>query len=128
MSADELAEYAAALESIKAMHKEAKGAEKDYLRYVMSFFDPAYGNPAYPPRNTVREPNMDPLNFTIDAFVNSLKAVPPRKWFTDFELCADTKELAQTLQFIDKHGYTMVSATQDASGAYTVFFRRPACE
>lgn len=46
----------------------------------------------------------------------------------DFELCADTAELAWTLKYIDDHGYTMVSATQDASGVYTVFFRRPVLE
>lgn len=48
--------------------------------------------------------------------------------YNDFELCADTGELKQTLRCIDDNGYTMVTVTQDGAGTYTVFFCRPARE
>lgn len=57
----------------------------------------------------------------LDLFYNGA----PFKYVNDFDLCADTDELKQTLRCIDDNGYTMVSVTQDASGTYTVFFRRP---
>lgn len=47
---------------------------------------------------------------------------------TDFERCADAEELAMTLRYMNENGYILVTVTQDASGVYTVFFRRPARE
>lgn len=49
-------------------------------------------------------------------------------WFVyDFQLCADVKELTKTLKYINHHGYDLISVTQDATGVYTVFFKRRAC-
>lgn len=126
MAADRLNEVGIILSIIRGMHAEAKGAEKSLLGTVLSLFDRYYGLTHVGSRNTVPGPKSNPRPDIVDPIMYACAVTPPRKWFTDFELCADTKELAQTLQFIDKHGYTMVSATQDASGVYTVFFRRPA--
>lgn len=128
MAADRLNEVGILLSIVRGMHAEAKGAEKSLLGTVLSLFDRYYGLTHGIPRNTVPDPKSNPRPDVVDSIMYAMSAIPPRKWFTDFELCADTKELAQTLKFIDKHGYTMVSATQDTSGAYTVFFRRPALE
>lgn len=49
-------------------------------------------------------------------------------WFVyDFQLCADVKELTETLKYINHHGYDLTAVTQDATGVYTVFFKRRAC-
>lgn len=49
-------------------------------------------------------------------------------WFVyDFELCADREELKQTMAEINRHGYDLISVTQDLAGMYTVFFKRRAC-
>lgn len=61
---------------------------------------------------------------SIDALTNAFRVAPPRKRITDFERCTDTSELADTLRCIDDRGYCFTGATQDASGVYTVFFRR----
>ena len=42
----------------------------------------------------------------------------------DFELCDNPGDLARALMYINRNGYMLVSITQDASGKYTVFFRR----
>ena len=100
LAADRLNKVGIILSIIKGMHAEAKGSDRQLLGIVLALFDRWYGQPK----------NTAPV------------------YFTDFELCADTKELGQTLTFIDNHGYSLVSATQDSSGTYTVFFRRPAQE
>lgn len=41
---------------------------------------------------------------------------------TDFEICADLEELKATMDYINRHGYDVISVTQDAIGVYTVFF------
>lgn len=49
-------------------------------------------------------------------------------WFIyDFELCADYEELKAVMEYINYHGYDLISVTQDGRGFYTVFFRRRAC-
>lgn len=49
-------------------------------------------------------------------------------WFVyDFEICEDLPALKAAMDEINRHGYDLISATQDFSGAYTVFFRRRAC-
>lgn len=45
-------------------------------------------------------------------------------WVYDFELCPDVSALKQALAKINHCGFDVVSVTQDASGTYTVFFRR----
>ena len=45
----------------------------------------------------------------------------------DIEFCAGKDELQRVIGYINFHGYILVSVTQDLSGIYTVFFRRPAC-
>lgn len=49
------------------------------------------------------------------------------RYIHDFELCENATELSCALKYIDRHGYTVVSVTQDTSGTYTVIFRRPVC-
>lgn len=49
-------------------------------------------------------------------------------WFVyDYVLCATQDELQKSLDHINRHGYDLVSVTQDLSGIYSVFFRRRAC-
>lgn len=43
----------------------------------------------------------------------------------DFQLCADVDELKRTIDYINNCFLSLISVTQDASGVYTVFFRRP---
>lgn len=42
---------------------------------------------------------------------------------SDFEICADLEELKATMDYINRHGYDVISVTQDAIGVYTVFFK-----
>lgn len=128
IAADRLNEVGIIMNIIKGMHAEAKGSEKSLLGIVLSLFDRYYGLTPDVKSNTIPDQKNNPRQDIVDSIMYAWNVTPPRKWFTDFELCADTAELGQTLQFIDKHGYTMVSATQDVSGTYTVFFRRPAQE
>lgn len=128
LAADRLNEVGIILSIVRGMHAEAKDAEKSLLGIVLSLFDRYYKLTPGIQRDTIPDQKSNPCLDIVDSITYAWNVTLPRKWFTDFELCADTKELAQTLQFIDKHGYTMVSATQDASGVYTVFFRRPARE
>lgn len=128
LAADRLAAYEQAIETIKAMHTAASGVGKSLLRDVLSLFDPAYENPPCLPHNIMSEPIDKHRCDPVDAILYSWRAVNPQKRITDFEPCADTEELATTLQCIDDNGYTLMSVTQDASGVYTVFFRRPARE
>ena len=125
MAADRLNEVGILLSIVKGMHADAKGAEKSLLATVLSLFDRYYGLTHVGLRNTVPGSKSNPRPDIVDSIMYACAVIPPLKRFTDFELCADTKELEQTLQFIDKHGYTMVSATQDGTGVYTVLFRRP---
>ena len=48
-------------------------------------------------------------------------------WVYDFEICADVEELKKTMDYINRHGYDLISACQDGTGVYTVFFKRRAC-
>ena len=49
-------------------------------------------------------------------------------WFIyDFQICSEYEELKQTMDHINRHGYDLVSVTQDSRGYFTVFFRRRAC-
>ena len=49
-------------------------------------------------------------------------------WFVyDYEICDGTRELEKVMDTINRHGYDLVSVTQDLTGVYTVFFRRRAC-
>lgn len=48
-------------------------------------------------------------------------------WIYDFEICADVEELKKTMDYINRHGYDLISACQDGTGVYTVFFKRRAC-
>lgn len=49
-------------------------------------------------------------------------------WFIyDFQICAEYEELKETLDYINRHGYDLITVTQDARGFFTVFFRRRAC-
>lgn len=128
LAADRLAAYEQAVENIKALHKEAIGAGKSMLRNVLSLFDPEYGAPPYIPINIVREPKRNPRNDMLDALAYAFRVSTPQKRITDFELCADTAELAKALRSIDDNGYYLSVVTQDASGVYTVFFRRPVSE
>lgn len=49
-------------------------------------------------------------------------------WFVyDYELCDGIRHLEKVMDTINRHGYDLVSVTQDLTGVYTVFFRRRAC-
>lgn len=49
-------------------------------------------------------------------------------WFVyDYEICDGRRELEKVMNTINRHGYDLVSVTQDLTGVYTVFFRRRAC-
>lgn len=49
-------------------------------------------------------------------------------WFVyDYETAANQTELQKVMQYINYHGYDLVSVTQDVAGIYTLFFRRRAC-
>lgn len=49
-------------------------------------------------------------------------------WFVyDYEVCDGSHELNRVMENINRHGYDLVSVTQDLTGVYTVFFRRRAC-
>ena len=49
-------------------------------------------------------------------------------WFVyDFQFCAECEKLKETLDYINRHGYDLITVTQDRQGVYTVFFRRRAC-
>lgn len=49
-------------------------------------------------------------------------------WFVyDFQICAEYEELKETLDYINRHGYDLITVTQDTRGFFTVFFRRWAC-
>ena len=67
-------------------------------------------NPERKPQTVVVGPN----------FLNS--------WFVyDFQICAEYEELKQTIDYINRHGYDLITVTQDTRGFFTVFFRRRAC-
>lgn len=49
-------------------------------------------------------------------------------WFVyDYEKCANDAALQKVMNYINHHGYDVISVTQDSSNVYTVFFRRRAC-
>ena len=49
-------------------------------------------------------------------------------WFIyDFQICSEYEELKKTLDHINRHGYDLISVTQDSRDFFTVFFRRRAC-
>lgn len=49
-------------------------------------------------------------------------------WFVyDYEVYDGRRELEKVMDIINRHGYDLVSVTQDLTGVYTVFFRRRAC-
>lgn len=49
-------------------------------------------------------------------------------WFIyDFQICAEYEELKETLDYINRHGYDLITVTQDTRGFFTLFFRRRAC-
>lgn len=48
-------------------------------------------------------------------------------WVYDFQICENLEELKKTVDYINRHGYDLISATQDGAGVYTVFFKRRAC-
>ena len=49
-------------------------------------------------------------------------------WFVyAFERCRSETELAVTMEYINYHGYDLISVTQDSKDVFTVFFRRRAC-
>ena len=126
MAADTIAKHDAALETIKAKHTAASGVGKSLLRYVLSILDPAYGVPPEIHHNVVHAQQNNCRPDVVDAIQYALESIHTIAYVHDFELCDNGSELIRTMRYIDDHGYTMVSATQDASGVYTVFFRRPA--
>ena len=95
-TADKLEKVDSALRSIKTLYDDSLGTMHSTLRDVLRLFDPAYG----PPPKAAHD-------------------------VYDFQLCADAEELKQTIGHINDHGLDLISVTQDASGVYTVFFRRP---
>ena len=44
----------------------------------------------------------------------------------DYEQCSNDEDLRFVIAYINRHKYDLISVTQDASGVYTVFFRRNA--
>lgn len=48
----------------------------------------------------------------------------PRLYPYDYEICDGEMSLQRTIEFINEHGYSLVSVTQ-YEDKYTVFFRRP---
>lgn len=127
-AADRLAAYEQAVETIKAKHTVASGVGKSFLRDVLSLFDPAYGQPPILPHNIISEPIDKHRNDAVDLIDYAWRVSHPKKRVTDFKLCADAEELETTLRRIDDNGYYLSGVTQDGSGVYTVFFRRPASE
>lgn len=89
------------LQRLDKTYESAKGAERALLGEVLELLNGEQGSPE--------------------------RIETDYRYVHDFELCDDATELARTLKYIDRHGYVVVSATQDASGMYTVIFRRPAC-
>lgn len=48
-------------------------------------------------------------------------------WYIyDFQVCEGRPELLRTMDYINRHGYDLISVTQYQE-TYTVFFRRRAC-
>lgn len=48
-------------------------------------------------------------------------------WYIyDFQVCEGKEELMRTINYINRHGYGLISVTQ-YQDVYTVFFRRRAC-
>lgn len=128
MAADRIAEYDSALENIKNVYNVASNSEKILLMDVIAIFDSAYGNPSNLRNHIAQEQKRNPRNDPLDAIRYACTFTHSQKRITDFELCADTAELAKTLRCIDDNGYFLSGVTQDASGVYTIFFRRPARE
>lgn len=128
LAADRIAEYDSALENIKAVYNLASGSEKSLLQDVIALFDPAYGNSSNLRNHIAQKQKRNPRSDAIDAIRYAWTLIPPKKRITDFERCADTAELADTLRCIDDNGYEMSGVTQDSSGVYTVFFRRSVSE
>lgn len=49
-------------------------------------------------------------------------------WFVyDYVRCDGISELEKAMHTINRHGYDLVSVTQDSKDIFTVFFRRRAC-
>ena len=49
-------------------------------------------------------------------------------WYVyDYEVCSGHQDLQRVMDYINHHGYDIVSVTQNFEGEYTVFFRRRAC-
>ncbi|MDY4599131.1 MAG: hypothetical protein SPC78_05815, partial [Candidatus Faecousia sp.] len=115
-------------ENIKAVYNLASGSEKSLLQDVIALFDPAYGNFSNLRNHIAQKQKRNPRSDAIDAIRYAWTLIPPKKRITDFERCADTAELADTLRCIDDNGYEMSGVTQDSSGVYTVFFRRSVSE
>lgn len=128
LAADNLEKYDSALENIKAVYNVASGSEKSLLQDVIALFDPAYGNPSNLRNHIAPKPKQNPRNDALDAIRYAWTYTHPQRRITDFEQCADTAELATTLRCIDDNSYSIISVTQDGSGVYTVFFRRPVSE
>lgn len=133
LAADRLNEVGIILSIIRGMHAEAKDAEakdaeKSLLGIVLSLFDRYYGLTPSIWRNTTSEQQNSTRHDVLDAIAYAARVATPRKRITDFELCADAAEMAKTLRCIDENGYFMSGVTQDGSGVYTVFFRRPVSE
>ena len=128
LAADRLNEVSIILSIIKGMQAAAKESEKSLLGIVLRLFDRYYGNTHGIPRNSEHEQQTGTRNDVLDALAYAPMVFSMRKYVTDFERCADTEELAATLRNIDENGYTIIGATQDGIGLYTVIFRRPARE
>ena len=128
LAADRLNEVGIILSIVRGMHAEANDTEKSLFGIVLSLFDRYYGLTPSIQRNTISEQQNSTRHDVLDSLAYAARVSTPRKRITDFELCADTSELAKTLRCIDDNGYYMSGVTQDGSGVYTVFFRRPARE
>lgn len=48
------------------------------------------------------------------------------KWRYDFDFVSDVDTLRDMICYINRHGYILVSVTQNIEGIYTIFFKRPA--
>lgn len=59
-----------------------------------------------------------------DRKIGTMPNMTAHWWVYDFEVCTDVAALKKALAKINHYGFDVVSVTQDASGTYTVFFRR----
>lgn len=96
IAADRIDKVDSALRSIKTLYDGSHGTMHSTLRDVLRLFGSAC------------DPSPEAAHGVYD-----------------FQFCRDVGDLRQIVGYINANGLDLISVTQDASGKYTVFFRRP---